>query len=49
MAKIFLSKSKYNIGMTKEPYKIVDLNEIYQKVQAKKKKQQEEEEAAKAQ
>lgn len=36
---LFKSKSKYNLGLTKEPVeKPIDLMEIYKKVQEKKKK-----------
>ena len=34
---IFQSKSKYNIGMTKEPFEPVDLMDLYHKAQEKKK------------
>lgn len=33
---IFLSKSKYSIGMTKEPYEPVDLKALYEKARQKK-------------
>lgn len=35
---IFLSKSKYSIGMTKEPVEPIDLKAIYEKVKRKKEK-----------
>lgn len=34
---IFQSKSKYNLGMTKEPYEPIDLKAIYEKVKRKEK------------
>ena len=32
----FLSKSKYNLGLTKEPYEPIDIKAIYEKVKKKK-------------
>jgi hypothetical protein len=36
---IFRNKSKYELGLTKEPYEPIDLKAIYDKVRKKKEKE----------
>lgn len=43
---IFLSKSKYSIGMTKEPVEPIDLKAIYERVKQKKEKENKENETS---